>query len=137
MAANREKGEVDLVVGERTYTLTLKTMGLIALQKHFSESELIADLSDIWQKASAGSLEHVVAIFWASFQRYHPDMTYEKAADLVDSVGGVEALNQQLQALSGSTTPDPDDVKALANPPKAQPTRGRGGRSTSKAAASV
>lgn len=132
-------GEVEFVVGDERFTLTLKTGGLIALQKRFSVGDRIADVQAILEKAAAGSIEHVTAIMWAAFQKYHPDVTFERAVDLIDEAGGLDRVSQQLGVLSESTQPDPADVKELAeeNPRTAQAKRGPGGRSRSRPSASV
>lgn len=134
------KGELPIVIEGATYRLTLKTLGLIHLQKHFNAGDQIADIDDIFKKMAAGSLEHIVVMFWCAFLHHHPEMTLEKATALIDQAGGVLGIGQQLAALGQSVTPDPDDVKELEDgetPRKAQPIRGRGARSTFRAAASA
>lgn len=138
-------GEVEFIVPahgddpERRFILTLKTGGLIALQKRFSVGDRIADVQTILEKAAAGSIEHVTAIMWAAFQKYHPDVTFEQAVNLIDDAGGLDRVSEQLGVLSESTQPDPLDVKELSagNPQRAQARRGRGARSKSRPSASV
>lgn len=137
-------GELEFVVPSQgdepaqRFILTLKTRGLIALQRRFTAGDAIASTQEIFEKAASGSLEHVVAIMWASFQKYHPEVTVDQVIDMVDIIG-LEALDRQLQSLSDSTTPDPADVKELSagNPQKAQARRGPGARSKSRPSASV
>lgn len=135
MTANPEKGEVELTIGDRVYVLTLKTRGLIALQKHFSTPDKRADLADIFVEAESGSLEHGIAIVWAAFLKYHPDVTFDQAVDLIDEAGSLLAISEQIAQLSQSMVPDQEDVQALGDdvkrPLKAQ-RRGTGARSTSR-----
>jgi hypothetical protein len=139
--ANREKGEVDLVINGTTYTLTLKTAALMALQKHFSTPEKVADLDQIMERANAGSIEDVVAVLWASMQKFHPDVTFERAVNLIDDLGGIGGLGAAMKEVTASMAPDPADVKELAevpkSPRKARATRGTGETGTSKLAASA
>lgn len=139
MAADRTRGEVDFTVGGKTYTLVLKTLGLMSIQQHFSTGDVIVDIDEVMQKAAKGSLEHVVALLWGSFLKYHPDVTLNQVIDMVDDAGGIEAVNLQLSVLGESTKPDAEDIAELkpqtANPPKAQTgRRGTGGRSNLRAA---
>ena len=135
MPANPERGEVDLRIGDTTYTLTLKTAGAIALQKHFSPADgPRTPIEQVFESAFAGSIEHFVAVWWASFLKYHPEITFEQAVDLMDDAGGIGAVAAQMEDITQSTQPDPADVKALGRnehrPQKAQ-RRGTGADSTS------
>lgn len=143
--ANHEQGEVELKSDGKTYTLVLKTSGLAALQKRFSPPGMVRDLdvvlSEVMRGCQAGSLEHIIAMFWASLQKHYPGTTYEETADIIDAAGGVKGVGEQLAGLNLSATPDPKDLEELrpttGNPRKAQPqTRGVGASSTSKRAPS-
>lgn len=160
MAANPDKGEVDLVINGTTYTLTLKTAALMALQQHFSTpvdvvekaadgsvalvTKGVADLDVIMARVAAGSIEHVVALLWASMQKFHPDVTFQKAVSLIDDLGGIEALSDAFAEIQKSTVPDPRDTKELEDgkaksdrPRKARATHGTGESGISKLAASA
>lgn len=132
-------GEVEFVVGDQRFILAMKTRGLMALQKHFNKGDAIADVQDIFDRARSGSIEHVTAVFWAAFQKYHPEVTFDQALEFVDASGGLDAVAAQLHELNDSTQPDPADIKELApeNPPTAQAMRGPGERSRSRRSASV
>lgn len=128
---NPELGEIALRVGDQVYTLTLKTMGLSRFQSYFSRPKAIAKLDDLWAAVKEGSVEHITVLVWAALQKHHPGITLEGTADLIDAVGGIVGLNDQLMGLSASSTPDPADLKALgvddARPRKAQRRRRSGG----------
>ena len=138
---NPEKGEVDLVINGTTYTLTLKTAALMAFQKRFSTSEKPADLEVLMSKAQAGSLEHVMALFWAALQKFHPEITFDHAVNLIDDAGGIEKLDATLLEAAQSTVPDPKDAEelkeAVARPRKARQTPGSGGSGSSALAKSA
>lgn len=142
--ANVEKGEFDLVLGDKTYTLTLKTAALMALQKHFSTAEQLADLDDVMRRVEAGSIEHVVAFLWACLRKYHPEISFDQATNLIDEAGGLDELHRHFADVSKSVVPDPKDVKELASltkepkrPRKARAMRGIGGNGTSSHVASA
>lgn len=137
--AQLQPGEVEFVVGDRRFVLAMKTRALMALQKHFRAGDRIVEVQKLFEAAEGGSVEHLAAIIWASFQKYHPEVTFDQALNLIDEAGGLEQASAQLQALHESTTPDPEDVRELSegNPLKAQTRAGRGARSRSKANASV
>jgi len=141
--ANHEQGEIELASGPNTYVLVLKTAGLAALQKRFSPPGAIRDLDVVLQEVmrgcQAGSLEHIIAMFWASLQKHHPGTTYDETVNIIDDAGGVKGVGEQLAGLNLSATPDPKDLEELkpsnGNPPKAQPRkRGAGANSTSRRA---
>jgi hypothetical protein len=138
---NPEKGEVDLVINGTTYTLTLKTAALMAYQKHFSTPEKLADLEWLMTQAQSGSIEHVVALFWASLQKFHPAITFQDAVNLIDDAGGIEKLDASLLEAAQSTMPDKKDAdelkEAVARPRKARSTHGTGGSGSSALAKSA
>jgi hypothetical protein len=130
---NPETGEVELTIAGQTYRLALKTKGLMALQQHFSVGDRIGDLDEIFDRANKGSIEHIVAFLWAALRRYHPEVTFDGTADLVDAAGGVLGLGRLFGELQAASAPDPRDVEELApppgetaNPPTAQARRRRG-----------
>jgi hypothetical protein len=146
--ANPQQGEVVLTVGHRHYTLVMGMAGLALLQKRLSLAGSTKKLTQVVQEALAGldaeSVEHIVLLILAGLQKHHPEFSTEaQVMNLIDDMGGVEALGDQLTDAAAWMKPDPEDVKALssgqkANPRKAQTRRrGTGGRSTSTPAVSV
>ena len=138
--ANAERGELEVKIGDKTYTLVLRTAALIALQKHFSTAERVADMGEILTKMEARSMEHLVAGFWAALQKYHAGITYEEAVTLLDDCEDWEKIAVLFSALVAANRPDAQDVKEVteANPTKARARiRGIGGRRTSKLAVSA
>lgn len=147
MATNAQKGEFTLTLGGTAYTLRMGTLALAALQEKFGTPEHVPNIRDIVLEVMKGRALYVQAFVWAGLQRYHPDITFEQVADLIDETSESD-LRPLLMALGISTQPDPADLKELgldkANPPEAQtdrPTRRarrRGGdRSISAVAAQV
>lgn len=138
--ANPERGEFDLTINGTTYTLTLKTAALMALQKHFSTPEITADLGDILQRIQARSLEHLVAGLWVAMLKYQPEMTFADTVNLLDDCDDWDQISAVFALLMSTTQPDTKDVaelQATARPRKARAKRGTGGNGTSRLAASA
>jgi hypothetical protein len=139
--ANQERGELEVVINGTTYTLVLRTAALIALQKHFSTPDKVADMEEILRCMEARSFEHLVAGFWASLQKYHAGVTYEEAVNLLDDCNDWERISELFSALIAANRPDVKDVKELQSerPLKARTRRvnGTGESITSPPAASV
>jgi hypothetical protein len=119
--ANREKGEFDIIVGDRTYTMVLNTNAMCELEEVFSTPDREYTAQALMQKVNTGSTRYVVAFIWACLREHHAEMTKRDVTRLIDEVGLV-GLNNQLQALAKTAQPDPADVKEInaANPPTAQ-----------------
>jgi hypothetical protein len=127
--ANRERGEVPLVVtnGDGTthiYILRLSINALCEVEDLLSQSSgTPVSFTEIMARAGTGRMREIRAIVWAALQERHRDQfpTLESAGELIQLVG-ITNLGDQLQALQGSTTPDPADVAELPkpNPPEAQ-----------------
>jgi hypothetical protein len=141
--ANPERGEFEVKVKDKTYTLTLKTAGLMALQQHFSTPDKLADLSEIFQRVMNDSIEHQVAMVWACLRKYHPEVTFTDAVDWIDDAEGLQALTTHIDSLSAASQPDPADLAELSTgggesrPRKARAKRGTGVNGTSSLAASA
>jgi hypothetical protein len=138
---NPDKGEVALTVGDVTYTLTLKTAGLSALQKRLSPPGQIKSIVDVLIEVESAiqkqSVEHVVVFLWAALRKHHASITEQQTVELIDDLGGLAGLGVKLAELQSVTQPDPADVEELtkdANPPKAQTTKKRGAGAASSSA---
>jgi hypothetical protein len=122
--ANRQKGEVNLVVDGRTYTLVLDIDAMCALEEHFSTPSHDATWDEIAVKVNKGSVRVVRALIWAMLQRHHPELSVVDAGHLMNDAGGILGLAKVLKVAMESATPDPEDIKALgvgkANPQQAQ-----------------
>jgi hypothetical protein len=141
--ANREKGEIRMVVDGKEYTLVLNTGVMATLEDHFSTPQKDVTWDEIWGRVLRGSVKTVRALIWAMLQPHHPTLTIAAVSILIDQAGGFEGLTDILKQAGQSSAPDPADVKELGvpkGPRAAQGTRSRrgtGGASTSTRAASV
>jgi hypothetical protein len=145
--ANREKGEVALIVEGQEYTLVLNTPAMVAAEEFYSTPTREATWDEFWSKVMRGSVKAITVLLWAMLRKYHAEITYDEAVDLMDRAGGLQGLTEIVQSANRASTPDAEDVKELVgtvNPRKAQGgretarrRRGTGAGSTSAPAASA
>lgn len=113
MAANPDKGEIDLTISGKTYTLVVKTQALMAWQRYFETKDGRPSVEVLFKALADGSIEHAVSLFWAGFRKYHPEVTFNMAVDLMDELGGLPAAQDVIAAFKDEMTPDPKDVEEL------------------------
>lgn len=135
--ANREKGEVSVVVDGVTYTLVLNMSAQIAAEAKAEELGLAETFAGLAKLAETGSVRAIRLMFWAMFQKYHSGLSMEEVTAVIDMLG-MAGMSRLMGAATLAMTPDPEDVSALggsgSRPRKAR-VNGSGGRSTSPAAA--
>lgn len=139
--ANRQKGEVSLVIDGRTFTLVLNTNAMAEIEDQLSridgkDRNWDFFASRLMDPKKAG-VRDVRLLMWGMTREHHADITLADAGRLVDAAGGMAALGDLLvPSAAAAATPDPADVEALGlkpgNPPKAQAgKKTAGGASTS------
>lgn len=115
---NPVRGESPLVVDGRAYTLVLDFNALCT-----AESALGIDIDEIIPRYERGlSLTLVRGMVWAALQRHHPEITIEKAGDLI-SQAGLPAARTALNAAMTNAFGGSADKEGAKSPPK----RGRAG----------
>lgn len=103
--ANALKGEVDIVAGEKTYTLVF-TSNAIAQAEQLAGGVAIGELA-----ANLTQVSQVRLLLWAALQKHHQKVDLLGAGDLLDEVdGGLNGLADPLVRalrfrLSGGTIP--------------------------------
>jgi len=137
--ANRERGEVDLTIDGKAYTMVLTTNALCELEDVMSTTLRPVTYADVLMASKKGSTRAMRAVFWASLREHHRTVTLEDAGRLMDAADGTVSFAEKLAALAFAAMPADDDVKALGlkagsdRPPKGRRRRaGTGTRSTSK-----
>lgn len=146
--ANREKGEVDLQIGDETYTLSLDINAMVLVETHFSTPTKEVTFYEAFAKLEkSGAVRYIRAILWAALQKHHPGLPIEAVGLLIQRAGGLNGFTNKLKVsiteAGLATVPDKADLAELGvnangrNPQTAQATSGRGGRSTSKPVASA
>ena len=118
MTANPERGEVDLVVGGKTYVLALTTNTICSLEKRTGKpyGELLAGLARFQHEALRDLL-------WSALERHHKAQfkTLESVGDLIDDAGGFASFLSKFRDLAGlNRRPETEDKDGEnANPPEA------------------
>ena len=127
--ANIERGEVEVVVNDRPYSLKLSTNAAVAL-----ENRLKKKIGAILADAEGLDFTAIRDIVWLLLQKHHAEefKTPAQAGDFVDDAGGVKVFFETLQKLGQANAPD----GAGANPQIA-PTPGTGSASTETPAGSA
>lgn len=129
--ANPERGEVALTIGNRTYMLVLDMDGICKAEAVLSTPTNIVTIIEAFYGAAINSQRHVRALVWAAMQRHQPDVTLERAGELMAEAGGAEKLFKTVADLRKSTEPDKED-RPNVRPPKARrQVNGTGARATS------
>lgn len=125
--ANRERGEVDLALGGRTYTLRLSLNALCRLQDVLATNGEPLRFEDLATRMAKPDVPDMVAVFWASLQEFHAE-EFPTPADAGERIG-VSDIPKLLPALSGLLSIDRPERGTRPQPARAK--RGRGGPSTS------
>lgn len=133
--ANRQRGEIALIVAGQDYTLRLTTDGIAQLEDACSTPEKAMFFPDILALVLRGSVKYTRLFVWACLREAHPEMTVADAGTLMDGAGGPIGFAQLVEAVVATTQPDPED---RPRPQTAQAMApGIGGRSTSRRAKSA
>lgn len=100
--ANPVRGEVDLVIGETTYTIKLGRNALASVEKlldmGFPE---IANTLD-----ATPSFDVLRALLWAGLHQHHPDIDLMQVGDLMDEASDDEMLGSKIGEALKLTFPD-------------------------------
>lgn len=131
--ANREKGEVALTIGGRTFTLVLNTNAQAEIEAELSRIDGVDRNWDYFvarmMNESIAGVREVKMLVWGMSRKYHRELTTEQVGDLIDEAGGSHGVLMRLwpDAVKAAT-PDPADVEALGltksgNPPRPRVSR--------------
>lgn len=114
--ANQARGEVSLVVGDRTYTLRPTLSAFCALEDLSGKTYV-----DVMNEASAGSARALRDLLWSYLQSQHAEEfdSVNKAAALVDEVG-MEAVGEQLERLGELNRIEDEEKKTKTRPRRAR-----------------
>lgn len=118
MSANPERGEVDLLVGDRSYVLRMRNVDLRALQKRTGRSygQLLNSLGTI-------DVEAITELLFTFLQPNHAKQfkTLEQVDALIDELHGHAGVVAALMELwKANRPPDKEGQGNVANPPDAQ-----------------
>ncbi|MGH9594334.1 MAG: GTA-gp10 family protein [Bryobacteraceae bacterium] len=107
----------------RPYTLRFSAKALAALQDYWQLENLSAVNAKLLEIDNGGlAVADLAALLWAGLRTHHPDVTIEKADDLLDSIGIANFERLLGAAISGASG---GGETAPANPPKRKRSPGR------------
>lgn len=85
---NPHKGDVQFLVGNQEFTLRFSHLALVKLE-NLLDKNVVEIIGELQSQPSGGiRIGTIVALLWAGLQKHHPNITYEKAADLLDDMDG-------------------------------------------------
>ena len=90
--ANRERGEVELKAGDKTYVLRYTTNALVKLEDVLGKPVSKMGGEEI-------SMKEARAMVWAGLLHAYPDLTPEQAGDIIDAAGLTQAARAVGEAL--------------------------------------
>lgn len=144
--ANRERGDVELRMAGKTFTLNIGLNAMALVEDLFSKPGHVVTWDYVFGPGlESGSILYIRGVLWAALQKHHPGLTVDHVGDLIEQ----EGLTRFEATLKGAliraglfTIPDKADLEELGvsdngrNPPGAQ-ADGTGERFDSKPGASA
>lgn len=118
--ANREKGEVSLAAGDKTYTLRLSINALCELEDAFGKP--VAEIVKMLQASDGVRISHLREIVQAALSDHHDGLTLKEVGSIM-SDAGVDRIGAVLGELFAATFPSgkgDSRGKPEKNPPKAK-----------------
>lgn len=102
--ANAVKGEVEFVVGEKTFTLKLGNNARAEAETVVGKPwvQIAMELFDA-SEARQGTAR---AVLWAGLRRFHPDLSLLDVGDMMDEVGDTYAGQKIGEALVAAAPKD-------------------------------
>lgn len=120
--ANPHKGEVTFTVDDKIYTLRLSVDALVRTERAAGELDGVKrvgfpKIARMLADPETLSLDLARTVFWCALRERHPDLTVERAGDLMMAIGGIAGAIEKLNECFAATFPDPKPGDE-ANPPK-------------------
>lgn len=117
--ANAERGEAQLVAGDKTYVLRLTFNGICELEQVLDMSS--AEIDALVRSPTKVRSLQWRALLWGCLRDRHPDVDLEGAGRLFDEAGTEAAVKAIYDALRLS---QPEKKAGAENPRKASPEAG-------------
>lgn len=83
---NPHRGDVELPVGGKLYTLRYGHASIYALERKTGKS--IMQIMREMDNADEMRIGNVIELLWAGLQKHHPEITMDDVCDLLDQVEG-------------------------------------------------
>jgi hypothetical protein len=112
--ANSQRGEFELKLDGKSYTLKLGTAALVEFQELFAPPSggSPPSLVELQHEIKKGRVKYVRALLWAGFRKYHPEITIDDCNDIMDGAEPDEVLTL-LGKLGMTTQPAKEDLADL------------------------
>ena len=134
MVVNPERGAVEVksADGRKTYVFRLRFSAIAKLQRSISPPGELVPLDVVFGKLAdvldgkSEDLEFFMLVLLSALQEFHGDAirTAYDVDQVIEEIGGLQGLAQQLTGLKESLAPDAEDQKRrAANPRRAQSRR--------------
>jgi len=82
--ANKNKGEVSFEANERSYTMRFSANALCELEDVLNMG--VNDVAEQMSKPKNLRIKTVRGIFWAGLRDHHPEITIQKAGDIIQDI---------------------------------------------------
>lgn len=117
---NPLRGEVALVVGDRTLTLKLGINALCAAEPMLGKKTraILDDLEDV---VDGPAMDTIRVLIWAGLRTHHPEYHLAQVGDLMDMHGAAQFQQAIIDGLASAF--GTAEGKEQANPPKAKRKR--------------
>ena len=138
--ANPEKGEVDIVVDDKTYRLALDLNALCEFQDLMFPGDPNFDMGEVITRIGKGNFILSRALLWATLRLHHPSVSLRDVSTLASGYG-YKPWMDVLPRLMEFMNPDAVDRGQLKEAPTVDPQLARvdgiGARSTVRRAKSA
>lgn len=114
MAANKQKGEFPLTVGDRDFVLVLDFDAMELIEERLSTPHRVVTAHEAVFEVISRTFppfKHSRAVLWAALQRKHPEMTLAKVAELIEEMGGTEHVVAAILGMYKAAKPDAEDLE--------------------------
>jgi hypothetical protein len=112
----RPAGPSHIEINGTNYRLSFSVIALAALQDHWKLKDVDAVMARM-NELKSGRVADLAVLFWASLQRFHPEVTPDEALALADDAGLLRIMAAIRVAGLGSSPP-PAARRAVATPGK-------------------
>lgn len=107
--ANPNRGEVDLIAGDQTYTMRMSINAIVNLENHFDKG--INEIAELLSDAKGMRVGNLRTIVFHTLKDQHPDLTELAVGDVIGKAGfeaTATALQQSMQLAFPSAKAAPD-----------------------------
>lgn len=132
--ANKARGEVDLAVGGRSFTLRLSINAICELETELEKRGLDSNYLTFFTKARQGRLNAARLLLWACLRDHHPSVTVSEAGELIEELGELATVWDALADAMSAQTPDAGDLAAVKADAGAGPIKARAGGTGTRSA---